>query len=204
VDPLLQAELRRLTAAEDDTVAAARERAEGSVRTPSPEAGALFAWIARLVGARTAVEVGAAGGVAGIWLLQGLAGRGALTSVEPDPHAHGLATATYEATGVGAQVRSILGDPATVLPRLSDGGYDLVLLQPEAGSTPALLEHARRLLRAGGMLVVRDVARRGDHAEARARFLQQLVEDPAFRVVVLPLDDGIVLADRLADETAEA
>jgi predicted O-methyltransferase YrrM len=199
VDPVLLAELRRLTAAEDGPLAAARARVEGTVRTPSPEAGALFAWIARLVAARTAVEVGAAGGISGTWLLDGLAERGALTSIDPDPHGHGLATETYTATGRSAQVRSILGDPATVLPRLSDAGYDLMLLQPEVGSTPTDLDHARRLLRPGGVLLVRDIARRGDHAEARARFLQQLVEDPAFVTVVLPLDEGIALATRLPD-----
>jgi predicted O-methyltransferase YrrM len=200
VDPVLLAELRRLTAAEDGPLAAARARVESTVRTPSPEAGALFAWIARLVAARSAVEVGAAGGISGTWLLGGLAERGALTSIDPDPHGHGLATETYAATGRSTQVRSILGDPATVLPRLSDAGYDLMLLQPEVGSTPTDLDHARRLLRPGGVLLVRDIARRGDHAEARARFLQQLVEDPTFATVVLPLDEGIALATRLPED----
>jgi predicted O-methyltransferase YrrM len=45
--------------------------------------------------------------------------------------------------------------------------------------------------------VARDVARRGEHAETRARFLQLVVEDEAFRAVLVPLDDGVVLASRV-------
>jgi predicted O-methyltransferase YrrM len=195
VDAQLLAELRPLLAAEDDALTAARTRAEGTMRPASPETGALVAWVAQLVGARAAVEVGAAGGVCGLWLLRGLAERGTLTSIEPDPHGHRLASDAYR--GAGTRVRSILGAPATVLPRLADGGYDLVVLQPEQGSVAEDLAHARRLLRPGGVLVARDVARRGEHAETRARFLQQVTEDEAFMSALLPLGDGVLLATRL-------
>jgi predicted O-methyltransferase YrrM len=198
VDAQLPAELRRLAAPEDDALSAARSRAEGATHLPSPETGALLAWVAAQVAARTAVEVGSAGGVSALWLLRGLTARSGLTSIEPDPHVQGLASAALEAAGAAARVRSILGDPATVLPRLSDGGYDLVVLQTETGSSPDDLAHARRLLRIGGVLVARGVARRGDRAESRARFLQQLLEDEGFVTAVLPLDDGVALATRRA------
>jgi predicted O-methyltransferase YrrM len=71
VDPQVLAEVRRLTAAEDDVLTQARGRAAGVV--PSPEVGALLAWAATTTGARTVVEVGAAGGVSGLWIARGLA-----------------------------------------------------------------------------------------------------------------------------------
>jgi predicted O-methyltransferase YrrM len=198
VDAQLPPELRSLAAPESEALVAARTRAEGASVPPSPEVGALLAWIAATVSARSGVEVGSAGGVSGLWLMGTLRDRGALTSIEPDPHAHGLAADAYTAAGAGSRVRSILGDPAAVLPRLADGSYDLVLLQLEGGSSPDDLEHARRLLRVGGVLVARGVTRRGDRAEARARFLHQLLEDESFATAVLPLDDGLALATRLA------
>jgi predicted O-methyltransferase YrrM len=198
VDAQLPPELRSLAAPEDDALVAARTRAEGIGVPPSPEVGALLAWVAASVAARSGVEVGSAGGVSALWLLRAFRDRGALTSIEPDPHAHGLATEAYTAAGAGSRVRSILGDPAAVLPRLADDSYDLVLLQLEGGSSPDDLVHARRLLREGGVLVARGVARRGDRAEARARFLHQLLEDGSFATAVLPIDDGLALATRLA------
>jgi predicted O-methyltransferase YrrM len=195
--------VRELTAAEDEATAAARERA-GRTVLPSPELGALLRWVATTTGARSAVEVGSAGGVSGLWLVRGLSERGVLTTIDDDPHTHGLATDAFARAELGSRVRAILGDPGEVLPRLSDAGYDLVVLQGPAYGTIDPLEHARRLLRPGGILVALGLLASGDHAEARARFVQALADDPAFAPVVLPLDDGIALATRQPDADADA
>jgi predicted O-methyltransferase YrrM len=183
-----------LVAAEDAVIEQARAHASG--RPPSPETGSLLAWLAATTAARTVVEVGSAAGVSGCWLLRGLGERGTLTSIEPDPSTHGLARDAFARAGAGCQVRAILGDPAEVLPRLSDRSYDLVVLQLEGAASPEDVGHARRLLRDGGVLVARQVGRRGDHAEARARFLQLLVEDEGFTTTLLPMDGGLALATR--------
>lgn len=199
MDPEVLAEVRRRLAEEDDALATARARAPGGA--PSPEIGSLLAWAATTTGARAAVEVGACGGITGLWLARGLAPRGIVTSVEPDPYAHGLAREAFEDGGATDRIRSIQGEPATVLPRLSDAGYDLVLLQGRAGDYPDHLAHARRLLRVGGALVARRVLRRGEDPEALARFVDTLSGDhEGFRSTLLDVDEGLVLATRLADE----
>ena len=200
MDETVLAEVRRVMAPEADTTVTARRRA-ASVSPPAPEVGALLRWAARTIQARAVVEVGAAGGVSGAWLLPELPPRGVLTSIEPDAHAHGLATDAYEAIGAGSRVRAILGDAATVLGRLSDHAYDLVLLQSRPAATAELLDHARRLLRPGGMLLIRGALRGGDDADALATALQILAEDEAFTATVLPVDGGLVLATRLAEPT---
>lgn len=200
MDAQVLTEVRRLTAPEDGPLAAARRRATPSLQPPSPEVGRLLRWAAATCSARAAVEVGCAGGVSGLWLVAGLVDRGVLTSIEPDPHAHGLAAEAFAEAGTGTRVRSILGDPGTVLSRLSDGAYDLVLVQTTPVHT-AMLDHAHRLLRVGGFLLTRGVLRPGEHAEAEARFLTALVEDERFDAVVLPVDDGVVVATRLPDPT---
>lgn len=198
MDEALLAQVRELTALEDDATAAARERA-GRTAVPSPEFGSLLRWAAVTGRARTAVEVGGSGGVTGLWLVSGLSERGVLTSIDPDPHGHGLATEAYATSSDGNRVRAILGDPGEVLPRLSDGAYDLVLLQGPAFGTVDPLEHARRLLRPGGTLIARGLLATGDHAESRARFLQALAEKATFVSVILPFDDGVALATRGED-----
>ncbi|MEX1176962.1 MAG: class I SAM-dependent methyltransferase [Nitriliruptor sp.] len=195
--------VRELTAAEDDATAAARQRA-GRTTVPTPEIGALLRWVAISTAARSAVEVGSAGGVSGLWLVRGMTERGILTTIDDDPHAHGLATEAFERVGAGSRVRAILGDPDEVLPRLSDGAYDLVVLQGSAFGTIDPLEHGRRLLRTGGILVALELLASGDHADARARFVQALADDPSFASVVLPIDHGVALATRQEDPTEGA
>lgn len=191
-----RATVGRLTAAENDAVRQVRQDAS-DLAVPIPEVGAKLAWLARSHAVRTAVEVGTAAGITGAWLLDALPDRGVLTSIELDQHTHELSRQTLRTLGAGTRVRSILGEALEVLPRLADAGYDLVLLQGERSRYPALLGHARRLLRPGGLLVARGILRADDHDDAVLRFVEMLVEDPAFDATALPLDDGLALATRL-------
>lgn len=195
VDDDVLAHVRRLTAPEDEVLAAVRSRAEQAGPVPSPETGSFLRWAAASVGARTVVEIGAAGGLTGLWLLQGMEDRGVLTSVEHDPHHHGLATSAYAEAGLTERVRSILGDPGTVLPRLSDGGYQLCLIQGRPADYPMYLDHALRLLAPGGLLVARNVLGGGAaSADALAEFTERLATDERLLPAVLPVDGGLALA----------
>ena len=195
MDETVLTEVRRVLAPESESTVVARQRA-AATHPPDPEVGALLRWAVRTIGANAVVEVGSAGGVSGSWLLPDLPERGVLTSIEPDAHAHGLATDAFGAMGAGARVRAILGDPVTVLDRLSDGAYDLVLLQSRPALSPELLAHAERLLRGGGMLLVRGALRGGEHAETLAAALAALAEDGAFDATVLGVAGGLLLATR--------
>ena len=201
-DAAARTEARRLLAPEDDALLAARTRSGPADEVPSPEVGALLAWTARCIGATTAVEVGSAAGVSGLWLLEGLAERGVLTSVEPDAHRHGLATQAYAEADATARVRAIEGDPAAVLPRLADGAYDIVLLQTAVD--PDHLDHALRLARPGGVIVLRGTLLEGARSVVRGlvgdtepSVLERLSESDLLDATILPIDDGLVLARRL-------
>jgi predicted O-methyltransferase YrrM len=189
---------RRISAVEDAGLLAAR-RAAADLAPPSPEVGALLRWAVTAAEARTVVEIGSAGGVSGLWMLPALAEGGVLTSLEPDPETHRLATRAFQESDGGSRVRTINGDVATLLSRLADGAYDLVLLQVEPEDYPEHLTRIRPLLRTGGTLVARGVLPAGEHRRTLERFLQQLAEDEGFSSSVLPVDDGIALATRLDD-----
>lgn len=195
MDEAVLNEVRKVLAPESETTVTARQRAAAN-QPPDPEVGALLRWAMRTIGASTVVEVGAAGGVSGSWIVPDLPARGVLTSIEPDTHAHGLATDAFEAMGAGPRVRAILGEASTVLGRLADGAYDLVLLQSRPALSLDLLEHAARLLRPGGLLLVRGALRGGEHAEVLAAALAALAEDGTFDATVLGVDGGLLLATR--------
>jgi predicted O-methyltransferase YrrM len=163
---------------------------------PSDEVGALLRFVTACVGAKAVVEVGSAAGVSGLWLLDGAAAHLMLTSIESDEHVHKLAKAAYRDAGVTGQVRAIHADGQTVLPRLTDESYDVVLLQAGAGKLAGELADAVRLLRPGGVLIARGVLRGGAHAKANAGFVNSVAEHRFLTVSVLPVDDGVVLATK--------
>ncbi len=198
MDPEVLEAIRQVTAPEDEHIAQARERAGNAAMAPTPEIGALLRWAAAASGARAAVEIGSASGLSALWMLPAMTG-GVLTSIEPDAHAHALAADAYASAGVADHVRSIQGDPLTVLPRLTDAGYDLMLLQSDAKLYPEMIEHAQRLLRPGAMFVARGVVRRGEDSDHLAAFIDTLIQDEFLLTTVLPLEDGIALAVRRPD-----
>lgn len=177
---------------EGGAAAAARERA-GVAVAPAPEVCSLLRWAAATLVARTAVEIGSAGGVSGLWLLDGMDERGVLTSIEADDHLHGLATTAYEEAGVGSRVRSILGEPSEVLERLTDDGYVLCVIQH--GRALDHLDEALRLLKPGGVLLVRNLGTDGSGEELAAT----LAEDDRIATAVLTEDGGLLLATLLDD-----
>jgi hypothetical protein len=114
--------------------------------------GAALRFLACAVGARTAVEIGTGCGSSGIWLLRGMRPGSTLTSVDTEPEYQRMARKAFTQAGFAQnQARLILGRALDVLPRLSDGTYDLVFCDADARDYVDYLAAALRLLRLSTM-----------------------------------------------------
>lgn len=184
---------------------AARQRAAEVGAVPvGPGGGAVLRLLAACVDARAVVEVGTGCGVSGLYLLRGMATDGVLTSVDLEAEHQRLARQTFTEAGMPAnRARLISGRALDVLPRLTDGGYDLVFCDAEKTEYPDYLPEALRLLRRGGVVAfdnalwhdrVADAAAR-DEATVAVRELGRLVrEHPALVPALLPVGDGLLAA----------
>jgi predicted O-methyltransferase YrrM len=169
-----------------------------------PGAGALLRLLAASIAARHVIEIGTGAGTSGLWLLEGMAPEGVLTTIDAAPEHSQAARDAYAAAGVAHQrVRVITGRAADVLPRMSDGAYDLALVDADKAGYPGYVEHAIRLLRSGGVLVldnmlwhdkVADPAAR-DEATSTLRDLGKAIRDDERLVsALLPVSDGLLVA----------
>ena len=186
-------------AAEDEPLLAARANAEdlgGTVPVP-PAAGAALQFLATAIAARSVVEIGTGCGSSGIWLLRGMRSGGVLTSVDTEPEYHRLARKAFAQAGFAAnQARLILGRATDVLPRLSDGGYDLVFCDADQAAYPDYLTASLRLLRAGGIVVFNDVLPPGaGPATDGLRELSSMIgSDEKLVPLLLPIAGGMLAA----------
>jgi predicted O-methyltransferase YrrM len=88
--------------------------------------GAALRFLAAAIDARAVVEVGTGAGTSGIWLLRGMRPDGVLTTVDIEREHQRLAKQAYAAAGIPPnRYRLINGQAGDVLPRLTDGAYDL-------------------------------------------------------------------------------
>ena len=115
--------------------------------------GAALRFLASVLEARAVVEVGTGTGVSGLWLLRGMRADGVLTTVDIETEHQRLARETFNEAGIPTQrARTIAGAALDVLPRLTDGHYDLVFLDGDKAEYSAYLREALRLLRPGGVV----------------------------------------------------
>jgi predicted O-methyltransferase YrrM len=155
-------------------------------------------FLATAIAARAVVEIGTGCGTSGIWLLRGMRPGGVLTSVDTEPECQRLARKAFQQAGFPPnQARLILGRALDVLPRLSDGGYDLVFCDVDPDEYPEYLTAGLRLLRAGGIIVFDDVTLDDpeDPAQAGARELADMIRiDERLVPLMLPVADGVLAA----------
>src|SRR3954470_136309 len=190
--------------AEDEVLLAARDAANQLGCAPiGPGAGAGLRFLAATISARAVVEIGTGAGVSGLWLLRGMSPDGVLTSIDIDPEFQRVARRAFTAAGHGpSRLRLINGLGLDVLPRLTDGGYDLVFVDCEPADHPRYLEEAVRLLRVGGIVVLNQALVAGpppaegeDPAPVALReAARQVRTDDRLVPVLLPLGNGLLAA----------
>ena len=198
---------------EDEPLLAARANAAelGGTEPVPPAVGATLRFLACAVGARTAVEIGTGCGSSGIWLLRGMRPGSTLTSVDTEPEYHRMARKAFTQAGFAQnQCRLILGRALDVLPRLSDGAYDMVFCDAVPRDYPEYLSAALRLLRTGGIVAFNNSLLAGTSGDAGDDDLDdapatgladqvvgladQVRADERLVPVLLPLGDGLLAA----------
>ncbi len=191
--------------AEDDVLIAARTlAAEVGCRPIGRGGGAALCFLAATVGARAVVEIGTGVGVSGLWLLRGMVADGVLTSIDVDPEHQRRARAAFTAAKYApGRSRLINGTGLDVLPRLTDGGYDLVFVDAVPAEYPRYLDEAVRLLRPGGVVALDDALGDGRVADpgtedpdtvALREVVHRVRADDRLVPILLPLGAGLLAA----------
>jgi predicted O-methyltransferase YrrM len=191
--------------AEDDVLLAARRKGADFGAVPiGAGGGAVLRFLAATVAAKAVVEIGTGAGVSGTWLLRGMLPDGVLTSIDIDAGHQQAARQTYLDSGFPtSRFRLITGPGLEVLPRLTDGAYDLVFGDAAKGEYAEYLAEALRLLRPGGIVAfdnalwhgrVPDPAVRDAETVTIRDLLTQVRDDDRLVPILLPSGDGLLAA----------
>ncbi len=168
--------------------------------------GAALRFLASVLEARAVVEIGTGTGVSGVWLMRGMRSDGVLTTVDIEAEHQRLARQSFADAGFPPQrIRTIAGAALEVLPRLTDGHYDLVFCDGDKREYTAYLAEALRLLRPGGVVVfdnalwhdrVADPAQRDAETVAIRDVGQEIRDHEDLVGVLLPVGDGLLAAKK--------
>jgi predicted O-methyltransferase YrrM len=156
----------------------------------APNQGALLALLARMSGARRALEIGTLTGYSTIWLARAVEW---VTTLEYSEDNAAIARRNLTAAGVADRVEVLVGKAVDSLSTLA-GPYDLVFIDADKPNNPAYLEESLRLTRPGSVIVADNVVRNGavtdpastdDRVIGVRRYLEMLRDDPRLDATAL-------------------
>jgi caffeoyl-CoA O-methyltransferase len=199
------------SAPEDDVLARLAEETRASFADASgmqitADEGALLTMLARLTGARYAVEVGTFTGYSSICIARGLAEGGRLLACDVSGEWTALAQRYWAEAGVADRIELRLAPAAETLAALpEEQTVDLAFVDANKEEYPTYYEELVRRLRPGGLLVldnvllggrVFDEAEQGERATAMRAVNDRAASDDRVDAVMLPLRDGVTVVRR--------
>lgn len=180
-----------------------RETSElpAAMMATTPDEAALLTMLARLVGARNALEIGTFTGYGAISIARGLAEGGRLTCLEVSEEYAGIARRNLEAAGLSDRVEVLVGPADEALRAMpEEPTFDYVFVDADKTGYPTYYDLAVPRLVAGGLLLLDNVFLGGDvvtPSDERTRTMAALNDrvtaDERVDSVMIFVADGLTL-----------
>lgn len=135
----------------------------------SPPQGKFLGLLARSIGARRILEIGALGGYSTIWFARALPPGGKILTIEYEPLHAETAKANVAREGLADRVDLRVGAALDVLPQIEAekaGPFDLAFIDADKENNANYFMWALKLSRPGALIVVDNVVREGAVADA--------------------------------------
>ncbi|MFC4561619.1 O-methyltransferase [Nocardiopsis mangrovi] len=171
-----------------------------------PEQGTFMTLLARLSGARDAVEVGTFTGYSAICTARGLPADGTLLACDISEEWTSVARRYWERAGVAGKITLKLAPALETLRALPEGPrFDLAFIDADKEGYIGYWDALVPRIRPGGALLVDNTLSHGrvidpDVTSAQVQgirdFNDHALADPRVEVVLLPIGDGLTLARR--------
>jgi len=151
---------------EDDVLRAATDAAAAAglpAISVTPGEGKLLYLLARLMGARTVLEIGTLAGYSTIWLGRAIGALGRVITLEADPAHAEVARANLARAGLDTIVDVRVGKALDTLPSVASAApFDLVFIDANKKDNPEYFQWALGLTRPKSLIIVDNVVRSGE------------------------------------------
>lgn len=163
------AEQLRLSDSVLDAAIQANAAAELPAIDVAPNQGKFLNLLAQLTHSKKILEIGTLGGYSTIWLARALPAGGRLISLEFSPKHAEVAKSNIRRAGLSDRVEIRVGAALDSLPQIESEGlapFDFIFIDADKPNNPGYLEWAIKLSRPGTLIIVDNVVRDGEIADA--------------------------------------
>lgn len=175
----------------------------------SPDQGQLLGFLAGLIGARRAIEIGTFTGYSALALAAALPDEGRLIACDTSVEWTGIARRYWREAGLDGRIELRLAPALETLDGLiangEAGDFDFAFIDADKEGYDAYYERCLELLRPGGLIAIDNTLWSGtvvDPARGNAdtRFIdtlnRKIREDARVEMCLVPIGDGLTLARR--------
>lgn len=169
----------------------------------APDQGAFMTMLARISGARRAIEVGTFTGYSALCIARGLAPDGHLLACDVSEEWTAIAQKYWERAGLSDRIELRLGPALDTLRGLPEEEvFDLAFIDADKSGYPDYYEEVLRRTTPGGLILLDNVFWMGtvadpSYEDAEVRLIRDLNDriaaDERVDSVMLPLSDGLTL-----------
>jgi caffeoyl-CoA O-methyltransferase len=169
-----------------------------------PEQGAFMTMLARLIGARNAVEVGTFTGYSAICVARGLADGGRLLCCDVSEEWTSVAREYWKRAGLADKIELRLGPAARTLRELpADTIFDYAFIDADKTGYVEYWDLIVPMIRPGGLILVDNTLSHGrvidpseqdDSVQGIRQFNARALADDRVDLVLLPIGDGLTMA----------
>jgi predicted O-methyltransferase YrrM len=173
----------------------------------APEQGQFMQMLARLTGARRAIEVGVFTGYSSLAVMLAMPRDARLLALDVSEEYTAVARRHWQAAGVADRIELVIAPARDTLDarlaRGEAGQYDFAFIDADKTGYLAYYERLMKLVAPGGLIVVDNTLWSGEVANPENReadtvalreFNDALHRDPRIDLALLPVGDGLTLA----------
>ena len=170
----------------------------------APEQGAFMQLLTRALGVRQAIEIGTFTGFSALCIARGLPEDGSLVCLDRSEAWTAVARRYWARAGVDDRIDLRLGDALPTLRSLPlEETFDLAFVDADKTGYPAYVAELYGRMRPNGVVLLDNTLRGGrvldpqtDDDRALVALNAELVADPRWETVLLPVADGLTVARR--------
>lgn len=167
--------------------------------------GKIIYLLLKLLGARTAVEIGMLAGYSTTWIARAIGQGGKLYSFERTKNCVDLFKQRIKNSDIDGRIEFIVGDAGQALANFQTQ-VDAIFIDADKVSYLTYLAHAKRILKPGGLIIADNVFLFGNvygepnysvKEESKIvmqNFNKQVANDPSLESVILPTLEGLLIA----------
>lgn len=168
--------------------------------------GQFLSFFSRMIQPKYILEIGTFTGYSAICLAQGLPNDGVLHTIDINEDLKDLTTEFISKSGLDDKVQFHIGNAMEIIPEL-DASPDLVFIDADKTNYSNYFDLVLPKLRIGGYIIADNVLWSGqvisddkdEDGAALSAFNDKVNTDPRVKNLLLPIRDGLMLLEKVAD-----